>query len=650
MLDIVRNKQKSIIIKLAFAVIILSFVIGYAMLTAPGGPDGESTAEIAALVNEEAISYNDFQNAYSSLYQLYQNIYQDQFSPALEQQLKLADKAINGLIDQALLRKEAEQSGLEVSQQELVEAIAQIQAFQDNGRFSRDRYLQVLAYQRLSAEQFEEMQRTELLVEKVRTNLQQGIAVSDEEIEAEFHNRNDKFNLQFVRFSPIQFEDQVNADDKQLAEYFDQHKEEFRVPEKVAIRYLQFVPERYTDQVSLSQEELEKFYRRHPDQYESDEQVRASHILIKVDPNAEPSVLEERRSVAEQVLADARSGQDFAELARTWSDDKASAARGGDLDFFGRGSMVPEFERAVFNMSPGEISDLVKTSFGYHIIKVDAYIEPGIKLLDEAIDEVKQGLRVEKSRQLAFEKAMDAYNINRKSGDLQAAAEANQLGLKESGLFARDGVVDGIGANQEVIDAAFALADNGLARPITTEDGVLLIGIKERVASHIPELSVVKDQVLAAYRRTEASGLAQKTAEQFLEQLRVDASMIKLAKKAKVDVEETGEFTRSYAPFLPRIGTSQELADAVFALPESDSLLDRVFLIQNRYLIAAIKNRQPADLNELDETRRSELRDTLLTRKQNEAVDKHIEALRSAASIRIISPRVQSLLNKENQS
>ena len=139
MLDFVRNQQKSIIVKLAFAIIILSFVIGYAMLSAPGGPGDESPTAEAAVVNGKSIAFDDFQSAYSNLYQIYQNIYQDQFNPALEKQLKLADKSINGLIDQALMQDEAERLQLVVTHKELIDAIAQVEAFQVNGVFNKER-------------------------------------------------------------------------------------------------------------------------------------------------------------------------------------------------------------------------------------------------------------------------------------------------------------------------------------------------------------------------------------------------------------------------------------------------------------------------------------------------------------------------------
>lgn len=646
MLSFVRNKQKSILVKLAFAIIILSFVIGYAMLSAPGGPDGEDASAEAAVVNGKAITYNDFQSTYSNLYQLYQNIYQDQFTPALERQLKLAEKSINSLIDQLLLMDEAERLQLEISNKELVESISQVEAFQENGVFSKERYLQVLAYQRLNSDEFEALQRNELLSNKVREHLQADVTVTASDVEEEFRNNNEKINLNFVSLTPASFEKKVKVSDEALATYFTEHQETFRVPEMVSLRYLQFEPQRYLEDVTFEESELEKFYRRHLDQFEILERIKASHILIKVEEGADEQTLEKKRAFAEKVLEEVKSGKDFAELARTKSDDKASAANGGSLGTFTRGSMVKPFEDAAFSMNPGETSGLVETIFGYHIIKVVEYTEPGIRSLEDAMVEVKEGLRSEKSKQLAFEKAMDAYNINRKTGDLETAAAANELGIKETGLFARDGYIDGIGRNEEIINAAHLLEDNTLAKPVVTDNGVILFGLKERVASHIPELAAVKEMVTAAYRATESTKLARAAAEQLVADLRAGGTLTKLAQKDKYKVEETGEFTRTYSPFVPRLGTSKELATAAFDLDKEQTVIDQVFEIQNRFVVTEIKERIAADLTQLDDAKRKELHKSILSRKQNEAVEQRLDVLRSAATI-TISPRVQSMLNKE---
>ncbi len=646
MLGFVRNQRKSIIVKLAFAIIILSFVIGYAMLSSPGGPGGEDSTAEAAVINGKVISFNDFQSTYSNLYQLYQSIYQDQFTPALEKQLKLAEKSINSMIDQALLQDEAERLQLDVSNKELVDAIAQIPAFQENGVFSKERYLQVLAYQRLNSDEFEAMQRNELISNKVRERLQSGVTVTDSDVEDEFRKNNEKVNLSFVSLAPSSFEKKVKVSDEALEAYFTEQQEVFRVAEMVAIRYLQFEPQRYIEDVTFEENDLEKFYRRHLDQFEILEKVKASHILIKVDEGTDEQTREKKRAFAEKLLEEAKAGKDFAELARINSDDKASAVKGGNLGYFTRGSMVKPFEQAAFNLKPGDISGLVETTFGYHIIKVEEYTEPGVRSMEDAMVEVKEGVRTEKSKQLAFEKAMDAYNINRKTGDLEAAAAANELGLKETGPFARDGYIDGIGRNKEIITIALLLEENKLAKPVITDDGVILFGLKDRIASHIPEFADVKDMVTASYRANESSELARAAAEKLVTDLRDGGTLTKLAKKAKYKVEETGEFTRTYSPFVPRIGSSEELSTAAFELGDEQTAIDQFFEIQNRFVVTEIKEHIAADLTQLDETKRQELYKSILNRKQNEAIEQHLAELRSAATIEI-APRVQDLLNKE---
>ena len=648
MLDFVRNKQKSIIIKLAFAIIILSFVIGYAMLSAPGGPGGESPTAEAAVINGKSIAYEDFQSAYSNLYQIYQNIYQDQFTPALEKELKLAEKAINGLIDQALMQDEAERLQLVVTHQELIDAIAKVEAFQVNGVFNKDRYLQVLAYQRMNSDQYEAVKHNELLLDKVQDHFKAQVNVTDADIEEEFRNINEKINLNFVSLTAAKFEKQVKVTDESLQAYFAENQETFRIPEMVSLRYLQFEPQRYLDDVTFEESELERYYRRHLDQFEILEKVKASHILVMVDAEADEKTREERRAYAEALLAELKAGADFADLARAKSDDRDSAVKGGSLGYFTRGSMVKPFEETAFSMNPGETSDVVETTFGYHIIRVEEYTEPGLRSLEDAIDEVKEGLRDDKARQLAFEKAMDAYNINRKTGDLDAAAKANELGVKETGPFARDGYIDGIGRNEEIINTAHLLEDKALAKPVQTEDGVILFGIKERVASYIPELDEVRDLVTAAYRAVESKQLARTAAEQLAANLKAGASLAKLAKQANYDIEETGEFTRTYSPFVPRIGTSEELFDAAFTLADDQKAIDGVFDIQNRFVVAEVKQRVAADMTALDQAKREELYNSLFARKQTEAIEARLAELRSTAAI-TISARVQDMVNKENQ-
>ncbi|MHB8708511.1 MAG: SurA N-terminal domain-containing protein [Desulfuromonadales bacterium] len=647
MLDFVRTKQKSIIIKLVFGLIILSFVIGYAMLTSPGDGTNAGQPNVAVTVNGKAVAFSDFQAAYGNLYQLYQNIYQEQFTPTLERQLKLVQKSLDGVINQTLLLDEAKRQGLEVSKQELVDAIAKIPAFQQNGAFSKERYLQVLGAQRLSTEEFEEMQRRDLLVGKVRDGLQKNVTVSDAEIEQEFRNREEKVNLEVVRIAPAAFEAQVRVDDQQLAAFFEARKEEFRTAEEISLKFVEFLPQSYVDQVTFDDAELETFYRRNLDRFEIPEQARAAHILVLVPEGADAAVRAAKRAQAEKLLTEARGGKDFAALARDFSDDKASAVNGGDLGSFSRGTMVPAFEQAVFALKPGEISDLVETQFGYHIIKLTSHNEAQIRPLAEVSDEIKRGLRAEKSRQLALEKAMDAYNINRKGGSLEEAAKAAGLTIRETGRFARDGVAGPLGRNDELINAAFLLGDNELGRPVKTDRAVVLFALKERLPSRIPTLAEARARVEVAYRKEQSRGLAKAAAERLLATAKKGGGLATPARAMGQLTEETGAFSRAYSPFVPKVGTSEELAKAAFTLTVPGTCIDKVFEIDGFYVVAALKTHEAARLALLDAAQRKELSQALLERKQTEAVQKHLEELKTSAKIEI-APQVQTLLDNEN--
>ena len=641
MLQFVRSKQKSVLIKIAFGVIILSFVIGYTMLTAPSDQNANQAGNIAARVNGDEIGYDAFQNSYSNLYNLYQNIYQGNFDAKLEKQLNLPKQALQQLIEESILTQQAGELNLEVSQQELVDSIAQYDAFQIDGKFNRDRYIEVLNYQRMNPEQFEAAQQRQLLTQKVRVKLQQDASVSEDDLNAAFHKENDKVNLNYVWLTPALVESKVKVTDDGLNSFFEENPETFRIPEKVSLRYLQFDPARYEKEVSTStDEDLQRYYRRNLDLFEIKEQIKAAHILLRVPADADADTIQKRQDFATELLKQLQDGADFAQFAKAHSDDKSNAAQGGELGTFGRGTMVAEFENAVFTLRPGQLSEVIRTPFGFHIVKVEEYTEPGVKPLVDAIAEVKAGLILEKSRQLAYEKAMDAYNINRKTGDLEAAAENNDLGIKESGFFAANTAIDGIGKVAEISQAALTLKEGELARPVQTTQGVFLFTLKERQVTHLPELIKVKPAVEQAYRIEQAQTLAKELADNLLVQATDKKSLRTAAKKLQLTIEESGEFSRSFGFFIPRIGTSQELAEEAFTLTEEAPIAKKVYTIGDKYLVASLKKSTVADFASLDSANRDQLSNRLLEEKKGQIVAEKLKQLLQQAKVEIMVPEL----------
>src|SRR5262249_30541579 len=176
----------------------------------------------------------------------------------------------------------------------------------------------------------------------------------------------DKVKLAVVSITADAFRGQVTASDSDLSTYFDAHQADFKIPEKRRIRYMLVDVDAIRAKTVVPQADIERAYNASIEQYTTPEQIRASHILLKTEGKDDAAV----KTRAEELLKQAKAGADFAELAKKNSEDEASAKNGGDLDYFKRGRMVPEFEQVAFALQPGEISDVVKTSFGYHIIKL----------------------------------------------------------------------------------------------------------------------------------------------------------------------------------------------------------------------------------------------------------------------------------------
>lgn len=633
MLDLIRKKQNSLVIKIVFWTIIAAFV-GTIFLVWGKGSDGVGGGgSIAASVNGAEITYADYDASYNNIYRLYQNIYREQFTPALESQLGLKGQALQMLIEQVLLSQEADRQGINVSRKQVIEAISQIPAFQDNGVFSKDRYLAVLNYQRLSPEAFEASQEQELRIQRLRDSLQEGVTVSADDIGQEYRRQNEKVNLQFMRLAPTFFESKVVIEDEALAAFFKENAENFRLPERVALKYLQFEPQRYEQEVVLSEQDLKAYYDGHLDRYDIPEQIKASHVLIKVAEDAAAELRKQKRDLAEKVLVRIKSGEDFAQLARKYSDDPGSAVKGGNLGTFARGVMVAPFEKAAFGLATGQISELVETQFGYHIIRADEHIEAGIKPLAEVAESVKIAARKEKAIELARDKAWAAYSKHKGTADLAAAAEAANIGVKETGLFTREESIDDIGRSPEITTTAFSLAEGKLGKPVEFSGSVFLYTVMEREASRLPELKEVKASVEENFRVRESKQLAEEAADKALKALQEGEKLSKLSDSLGIRVEETGLFSRSSGAFIPRLGSSEELAEAAFNLTADSPVAATVYTIGGNFTLAAMKDSRQADMSALDDEKRSEMETALLARKKDQALQDKIQALKEEATI-----------------
>jgi peptidyl-prolyl cis-trans isomerase D len=633
MLGIIREKQKSFFVQIIFWAIIATFV-GTIFLVWGKGDDTSSGDDFAAKINGSPISSIDYQRSYENIYRMYQNLYGEAFTPAIEKTLNLRKVALDSLIDQTLLLQEAERLKLKVGKQEIVEAIAKISAFHVDGAFNRDRYVQVLRAQRLTPDEFEAMQERELLVEKARQSLEGGAVANDADVDAEYKERNEKVNLALLRIDPVFFEGRVQIDPAGLESFFAARKEEFRLPETAKISYLLVDSKPFVASAKLSDADLEKYYQRHIDRFEVPEQVRAAHLLVRVPQGANEAVKAEKKALIEKLRERAMKGEDFAVLARAHSEDPGSGAQGGDLGFFARGTMVPSFENAAFSLNVGAISEVVTTDFGYHLIRLNARQDAQIKPLAAVREEVLVGAQEEKGRELALERAMDLYNVNRKGGSLDAVAKEFGAKIQESAFFPADNaVVENTPLSKEVAAAIFALQPGEIGRPTPLPQGVLFYAVKEKRAAHTPELAEVRPAVEAAYRKNKAKDLARSEGNLILAEVRAGSTLAAAAMKRSLRVSETGLFARSRTFFVPMIGNNEELSAAVFTLTSTAPVPATTFEVDGAVVVFQLKERQNADPAGLTQLVRDEMRQAVVERKKQEILEKALKELREKAQI-----------------
>ena len=429
------------------------------------------------------------------------------------------------MVDEQVAVLEAERQGIRVSDDELAQRIFAIPGLQENGRFIGEaRYEQLLRQQRppLTKAQFEDRFRRGIMVERLRTALTDWMAVSDTELETEYRKRNEKVKLQVVALTADSFRDKVSLSDADVAAYFEAHKAEYRVGEQRSIKYLLIDRDQVRLKTVVPPNDIQRYYNDNIQQYQTPEQIRASHILLKTDGKDEAAV----RKRAEALLAQVKGGADFAALAKKESEDEGSKAAGGDLGLFGRGRMVPEFETAAFAMQPGQTSDLVRSQFGFHIIRVIEKKAGETRPLDEVRPQIQEQLSQQQADLQVSQRAEQLQARIKDPGDLAEAAGEQGLMVQESGFFQRGDPVPGLGNAPQVSAAAFTLGrQRRRARALPAQRGAVFITVSGKKDPYVPKLEEVKERVRQDAIRAKASELSRARAAEVAAALKSAAEL-----------------------------------------------------------------------------------------------------------------------------
>ena len=387
------------------------------------------------------------------------------------------------------------------------------------------------------------------------------MSVPDAEVATEFERRNEKVKLELVNLTADGFRSQVTVTAADVQARFDANKETYRIGEKRKVRYALVEVDKVRERVQVPPADIQAFYEQNKAQYSTEGRVRASHILLKTEGKDEAAV----RAKAEDLLKQARSGADFAALAKANSEDEGSAVNGGDLNYFGRGQMVPEFEQAAFSLKSGEVSDLVKTTFGFHIIKVIESQPETTRPLAEVTPEIVDQLKWQKAQQQAEQdgKAMEA--TIKTAADLDRVAKERGIAVVESPLFLRDEPIGELGASPDLASRAFSMKDGEVTPALRVTRGWVLATPAGKQDSYLPQLAEVADRVREDAVRDKAAELVKSRAGAIADELKKAADFTAAAKQAGFEAKTSELVARGAA--LPDIGVNPVVEAAVFGLP-----------------------------------------------------------------------------------
>ncbi len=575
-------------LKWSLGLVCLTFVLFYVpSFMGNGGVPGVAglTDEVAS-VDGEKITAGDYRRIYSLQLQQLQQAYGGSMDERMLRQLGVGQRILTQMVDQAAMVAEADRLGFTVSDAELAERIKSLPTFRQNGQFVGEAmYRQILSNQRppVRPAEFEDQLRRSLKAEKLQIAVTGWVRVPDADVDAEYRKRNEKVKLDLAVVSAAQFRAGIEPADAELNARFTANQDLYQVPEKRRVRYLAVNSDQLRDKITVTPTDVSERYQANQQMYSTPEQVRASHILLKTEGKDDATV----KKAADAVLAQVKAGGDFAAVAKRYSEDETNKDKGGDLDYFGQnGQMAKEFEDAAFKLQAGQTSDLVKTSFGYHVIRVTDRKPASTRSLSDVSALITEQIKQERAQQQVAQVADQVATEIKTPADIDKIAGARGLISGDSGLFAREEPLAGLGFVPSVNAQAFSMDKDKVSGKLQTNQGFAFIALTEIQPPHAPKLDEVKDRVRNDVINLKAVELAKAKAATLAQAAK--GNFAAAAKAAGVVVKNTELVPRGTA--LPDIGVSATVDDAIFKLKAGE--VSAPVATDNAVVVARVVERQ----------------------------------------------------------
>lgn len=631
MLQAIRDRAMGVMGWIVIGLIIVTFA-----LFGLGSYLQDDSQVYVAKVNGVDISPRELQRAYQNQRARMEQMLGDAYNPALINEQQLRKQALQGLITRQLVLHAAEENGMAISDQLLAAKIHAIPVFQEDGKFQEALYQRVLARQGQTPVGFEYETRRLMMAEQLVGGLSDTAFVTSSEVERAYSLQEQKRSFGYIVVSAAPFEATSRPDDAAIQAYYDEHSEVFMMPERVRLAYLRLNADGLGESIEIDEQVLAASFEEKKDRLKGQEQRRASHILFQLNADADDATQNEVQAKAGKVLQQIQDGGDFAALAKEYSDDPGSSTNGGDLGFFAKGAMVPEFEKAAFEMQPGETSALVRSQFGYHIIRLVEIKASDIPELADVRDELIAELKQQEIDDLFYEQLEQLTDNTYESPDsLDVAADALGLEIQTSDWITAAGG-EGIGQYPKVLAVAFSedvLEAGNNSEPLeVAPNDALVVRVLEREAAHPTPLADVRDQIVAALKREMAAKSAKDKGEALLVRLTEGADINGLVDKSAMKFYQADAVTRSVE------GHPQEILGRIFRLarPAGADALNAGFTLSNGdYVLVRLSAVEDADPAGMTEAQRTQMQRGFENMRKNLAQSLLVDDLNKRASITI---------------
>lgn len=617
------NRQK-LFSRILLGAVVLALSGGMLLYLVPTGPGttGSSTDAVAK-VGDQTITVSEVRQQLNQIRQ------RTQIPPMLEPYYE------QQILRQMLLEKEmeyeADQLGIRVSNDEIADRIHLIlpAAFNGDVPIATDQYAALVQSRtQMTVPQFEDTIRKGLLQEKFQKLVTDGISVGPAELQEEFVYRNEKVKLDYVFIKPEDLQAKLNPTDAEIKASYEKNKAKYQVPEKRVVRYAVVDVTRIRQGIQITDDQLKAQYQKNIQDYQVPDRVHVEHILFMTvgKPDAE---VEELRKRAEDVLSQAKKGGNFEDLAKKYSEDPGTKDKGGDLGWIVKGQTVAEFEKAAFSLPKGSISDLIKTQYGFHILKIMDKETAHTKPFEEVKDSIRTPMLLNEADKRAGDIADKLSQAIRQSNkvSLDDLAKQYNLTLGETRPVTQTDALIELGNSQDVKinDTIFGLKLGALSLPIHTDRGYLVLSLKQDTPAHQGTLDEVRDKVVADLKQESASALAKSKAEDLVKRVKGGEKFDAAAKALGLEGKTSDEFARSGS--ISNVASGKQLA-AAFQSKVGD--VGAPLSLGSNWVVYRVADKQEPNPADFDKQKK-EITDQVLQDKRNLA----FEAFRTALEERL---------------